>query len=85
MTAGCKGQSSVSVSADVVSGVPHGSIWGPLFFMIFMNDLAVETENTELDMYADDSTLGTSAKTLILVVQTFISDATNVEDLCDTN
>ncbi len=56
----------MSESADVVSGVPQGSILGPLFFIIFMNDLALETENTELDMYADDSTLAASAKTLKL-------------------
>ncbi len=54
----------MSQSADVVPGVPYGSILGPLLFINFMNDLTVATENTELDMFADDSTLGASAKTL---------------------
>ncbi len=50
-----------------------------------MNDLALETENTKLDMYADDSTLAASAKTLTLVEQKLSSDASKVEDWCDTN
>ena len=40
---------------NILSGVPHGSILGPLFFVIFISDLpeVVSVGNT-LAMYADD-------------------------------
>ncbi len=75
----------MSESADVLSGVHQGSILSPLLFIIVMNDLALETENTELDMYADDTTLGVSAKTLTLVEQKLSSDTAKVEELCHRN
>ena len=41
----------------ISAGVPQGSILGPLLFILYMNDLILEIENTNLDMFADDSTL----------------------------
>ncbi len=74
-----KVKNALSESADVVPGVPQGSILGLLLFIIFMNDLALETENTKLNIYADGSTFGASAKTLTLVEQRLCSDAAKVE------
>ena len=40
----------------VVSGVPHGSVLGPLLFLLYTSELSSILEN-KLIGYADDSTL----------------------------
>jgi hypothetical protein len=50
-----------------------------------MNDLPSEISDTELDMYADDSTLGATADTLELVEQKLNSDLSKVVVWCRNN
>ena len=46
-------QSSVSQEAPVLSGVPQGTVLGPLLFLIFINDIT-ENLSSPIRLFADD-------------------------------
>ena len=48
---------SYSTWAKITTGVPQGSILGPLLFNIFINDIFIFISNSSLSNYADDNTL----------------------------
>ena len=57
---------SVSEFLNILSGVPQGSILGPLFFLVFLNDI-IDNIKCHISLFADDTSLLSIAKSWMAV------------------
>jgi hypothetical protein len=58
-----------SSTADVISDVPHGSVLGPIYFLIFIYDVVSTClGNTTVKMFAGDLKLGYIVFTTVQMV-----------------
>ena len=60
----------MSITAPIISGVPQGTVLGPILFLIFINDIASCVPHSTLRCFADDTRICRS-----------ISDLNNVREL----
>ena len=72
--------SSFSSWCDINTGVPQGSILGPILFNIFINDLFFSITKSEICNFADDNTLYSCNKNLEHVFSNLKYDLRNVLD-----
>lgn len=75
----------LSEPAEVVSGVPQGSVLGPLLFIIYINDLNLHVKRSKTDMFADDTSLTATGISLQEVIDNLQTDLDNVHTWCKQN
>jgi hypothetical protein len=73
-----------STSTSVTSGVPQGTVLGPLLFLIMVNDIDPKIPNCKILSFADDTKLGSVIKSQTDVIH-FQRALLKVFEWCDIN
>ena len=70
---------------NVSCGVPQGSVLGPLFFILYVNDLQQALRGVEVQLYADDTVLYASGDDLRKVKCSLQANLNRLHKWCQAN
>jgi len=70
---------------NIICGVPQGSILGPLLFLISYDGVTNVLENCKILMYADDTVLFVSAKSIVDIEKLLTEDFVRVTEWLESN
>ena len=79
------GKGKLSESSRISSGVPQGSILGPVLFLLYINDLPLHLQNSTADMFADDTTITVLGKSIQTVQTSLQNELLTTEEWCKSN
>ena len=67
---------------NITQGVPQGSVLGPLFYIVYANDLSKIVKKCKIAMFADDTVLYTSNKNVDVSVANLQEDIDSLAEWC---
>lgn len=74
-----------SDARPIKTGVPWGSILGPTLFLVYINDLAKDTNIVDLILYGDDTNLFFEARDINQYITDLNNDLAAITNGCNKN
>ena len=81
----CKVNGQLSDLESLTTGVPQGSCLRPLLFKIYVNDLHCSLRHSDVNMYADATSLSFPSKSILLINECVNEDLGYLKSLLNAN
>nr|CAI5840107.1 unnamed protein product [Callosobruchus analis] len=76
-----------SLLNNIKSGVPQGSVLGPLLFLLYTSDIVNQVQYSHLQLFADDTQISHtfSATQYLIAEQNINNDLNNIKEYCQSH